>query len=156
MNKKFLSAVLLLSLLAILCSTSCLATDDTLGNTMDNSMDKAGTTLQSAGEGIRNAASDIGNGISNAASSVGRGIEDIFNGDENNNQDNSNQNSMTTNTEMAGTNYNVARTSTDRITGTTMSNSAWVWLILGIVGVAIVGLTWYYVSQNNDTSRRNH
>ena len=46
--------------------------------------------------------------------------------------------------------YTATRTATDRITGTTMTNTAWVWLILGIVGVVIVALTWYYVSQYND------
>ena len=37
---------------------------------------------------------------------------------------------------------------TGNVTG--MSNTAWIWLILGITGIGIVALTWYYVAQDNN------
>lgn len=46
----------------------------------------------------------------------------------------------------ANSNYNATRTATN--TGFLgMTSTGWTWLILGIVGIVIVGLVWYYGSQ---------
>lgn len=140
MNKKLLTTLLLFIVL-LFCSVSCFAnTDNNLGSEMQDSANKSQTTIQNAGEGIRNIASDIGNGVERAAQDVGNGVADMFDGNDGA--------GMGTDARTDG--YTATRTSTDRLTGTTMTNTAWVWLILGIVGVVIVALTWYYVSQNND------
>ncbi len=141
MKNKILTTILLFIVL-LLCSASCFANNDTnLGNEVQDSAQKSQTTLQSAGEGIKNIASDIGNGVQDAAQDVGRGVEDMFDGNDN--------------MRASTGNYTATRTSTDGMTGGAMTNTAWVWLILGIVGVVIVALTWYYVSQSNDSSKRH-
>lgn len=148
MNRKLLTAILLFVVL-LLGSVSCFANTNTnLGTEVKDSADKSKTTLQNAGEGIKNIASDIGSGVQGATTSITQGVQNMFDG----------HNGTTNRTDGIGTtngNYTAARTSTDRLTGTTMTNTAWVWLILGIVGVVIVALTWYYVTQNNDSSKRH-
>ena len=159
MNKKILTAILLFVVL-LFASVSCYANTN-LGTEMQDSANKSQTTLQNAGNGIQNIASDVGNGVQGAAQSIGNGIQDMFNGNDGTVTDSENEavgigtdNNNNENTGMGATgttgDYGATRTATDRITGTTMTNTAWVWLILGVVGVAIVALTWYYVSQHND------
>lgn len=148
MNKKIFISILIV--FAILLSTFVFANNDTtLGNELKNSIDKSGDTLQNVGEGARNVASDIGNGIQNAASNVGQGVENMFDG----NDDNWGNNNNNGNNENDG--YVATRTTTDGGAGMTgmMNNTTWIWLIMGIVAVAIVGLTWYYVTQNTDARK---
>lgn len=151
MNKKIFISILIV--FAILLSTFVFANNDTtLGNELKNSIDKSGDTLQNVGEGARNIASDIGNGIQNAASNVGQGVEDMFDGNDDNWGDNNN-NGNNGNNENDG--YVATRTTTDGGAGMAgmMNNTTWIWLIMGIVAVAIVGLTWYYVTQNTDARK---
>ena len=140
MNKKFLVTIFLFATI-VLCSVSCFASNEDLGTEVKVSWNKTETTIQNAGQGVKNVAEDIGTGIRDMAQGMGNGIQDMFDG--NNNTDNG---TMTTNG-----NYNATRTSAD-IAGTGMSNTAWVWLILGITGIVIIALTWYYVSQDNTKS----
>lgn len=146
MNKKILLCILTV-LAIILSSIICFANDgnDNLGEELKDSGNKSEHTIQNAGEGIRNIASDIGNGIQNAASDVGRGVEDVFT------TDNNSYNSMDT----ANDGYTATRTSTDGTNAGVggMTRTAWIWLIMGIVAIVIIALTWYYVTQNNDTRK---
>ena len=61
------------------------------------------------------------------------------------NKDNSGmtQNNNRTN----NSNYTATRTATTNQTFMGMSSTAWTWLIIGIAGIAIVALVWYYGSQ---------
>ena len=162
MNKKIFSIILLFVVFS-LCNTLCFATDNTsLGNELQNSADKSLNTLENAGQGIQNMAENAGNGIKGAAQDMGNGIqdvaEDIGNGVQNMAEDVGNgmesmfQDGYVNNTVTGDSNtnsYTATRTSAD-VTGTAMTNTAWVWLILGITGIIIIALTWYYVSQDND------
>lgn len=146
MNKKILTAVLLFATILML-SVSSFATNTDLGTEMQDSANKTGESMQNVGEGVRNVAGDLGNGVQNMAEGIGNGIQgavngigNMFDGDD-------------ANTTTGGT-YTATRTSAD-VAGTTgMTNTAWIWLILGIVGIVIVALTWYYVSQDNGPSSR--
>ncbi len=147
--KKKLSIVFLLLTFLLVSSVYCYAMDTNFETEMQESANKTGETMQNAGNGIRNAtegignmAEDVGNSMVNAAEKVGNGIKEFFNGDD--------SNSTTGNT------YNATRTSAD-VTGgeASMANTAWIWLILGVTGIIIIALTWYYVSQDtNYNSRR--
>ena len=139
MNKKFL--VGLLALAFICCSSVCFATN--AGAEVQNSAQKSGTTLENMGNGVKNVVQDIGNGIQGAADNVGNGIKNVLDGNHNNTNA-----GVATRTGTDG--YNATRTNAN---AGGMTNTAWVWLILGIVGVVIVALTWYYVSQDNSRKR---
>ena len=150
MNNKLLTAILLFTVL-LLSSVSCYANSN-LGTEMQDSTNKSQTTIQNAGEGIRDVASDIGNGVQGAAESIGNGVQDMFDGNDGAVTNSDDEAVGIMGTDMGDTgDYTATRTATDRITGTTMSNTAWVWLILGIVGAVIIALTWYYVAQHNES-----
>ena len=155
MKKKILSIFLIATVL-LLFSTFCMATNENMGEQIQDSVNKTETTIQNAGENVRNVASDIGNGVQNAAQDFGRGVENMFDGnnDSQNTTDDNNNNNNAVAQDNNG--YNAERTSIDGLTGTTTTNTMWIWLILGIVVAIIIGLTWYFVNQGNDTSHRNH
>lgn len=140
MNKKLL--ISLLTLAFIFCSSVCFATN--VGTEMQNSVQKSGTTLENMGNGIKNIAEDVGNGVQGAASSIGNSMEDFFDMNNNNNDN------VGDTAKIASDGYTATRTNTN--VGS-MTNTAWIWLILGIVGVVIVAMTWYYVSQDNSHKR---
>lgn len=154
MNKKVLISISLFIVL-LLTTVSCFANIN-LESEIQSSANRSEETLQNAGDGIKNIATDIGAGIKDTAQGIGNGIEDVIDGSDNDHGTGTvteSSNEAVGSTEMTigeSSDYAATRTSTDMLTGTTMTNTAWVWLILGIVGIAIVALTWYYVSQNND------
>ena len=63
---------------------------------------------------------------------------------------------ITKDTAVATTNsnYNASRTSTATVLG--MNATAWTWLIVGIVGVAIVALVWFYGKEHSESSNNNY
>lgn len=150
MKKKIFTSILLFATI-LFVSITCYANDMDLGSEMRDSADKTSESMQNAGNGvmgfannigngIRDMAEDVGNGIQDTAEGIGSGIQNMFNGDDGNT--------------TTGTNYNATRTSAD-VAGTTgMANTAWIWLILGITGIVIVALTWYYVSQDTGNNTR--
>lgn len=140
-NKLLLSILIILAIL--LTSIACFANNTNLGEELKDSGNKSEHTIQNAGEGIKNIASDIGNGIQNAASDIGRGVENVF------------HTGNTDGSHTATNGYTATRTSTAGATTGMggMSRTTWVWLIMGIVGIVIIALTWYYVTQNNDSRK---
>ena len=143
MNKKFL--ISLLAFAFLLCSSVCFATN--AGTEAKDSLQKSETTLENMGNGIKNIAQDVGNGIQGAAGSVGNSVKNMTDGNHNN----TTNNARTTTTTGTGTDgYTATRTNAN---AGGMTNTAWIWLILGIVGIVIVAMTWYYVSQDNSNKR---
>lgn len=153
MNKKFV--ISLFVCLILLLSSVCFATN--AGGEAEASGEKTETTLDNVGNGIRDFAEGIGNGVRDAAEGIGNGVQDFFEGDTANGDRQGDNAGMGTGdmgtatgmgTDGMGTDgYTATRTNADG-TGSGMTNTAWIWLIMGIVGVVIVALTWYYVSQD--------
>ena len=52
-------------------------------------------------------------------------------------------------------NYNATRTNTNA-TWLGMDSTAWTWLIMGIVAVAIIALVWSYARQKNTSTHSNN
>lgn len=110
--------------------------------------------VQDAVNGVRNvvggaekAVEDAAKDVSNASKSATNTIEKDTSNVIGSNMNNPN-------------NYNATRTSAEAgTTGTFMgmSSTAWTWLILGITGIAIIALVWYYSMQfnNNNYNNRN-
>ncbi len=135
-NKLLLSILIIFTIFLI--SITCFASNTNLENELKDSINKSEHTIENAGETVKNIASDVGNGIQNAASDIGRGIENVFHASSNDMADSSG--------------YAAARTSTDASSSgvSGISRTTWIWLIMGTVGIAIIALTWYYVTQNNE------
>ena len=148
MAKKILITTLII--LATLFSYSVFAVNNIgdeardIGNEMSNSWDKMGNTAENMGNNIQGAMNSVGNFMG-------------INNNTDNTTDNYNHiNNVTANTTDTNvTNYTATRTAAG---GTTngffgMNNTMWTWVIVAILGIAIVGLVWYYGSQ---TAERNH
>lgn len=65
------------------------------------------------------------NAVMNVGNAIGNGVKDVANG---------------------GMDYTATRTSAEN-NAMGLSSTAWTWLILGIVGIVIVALVWYYGAQ---------
>ncbi len=90
-------------------------------------------------DGANHLGSDVRNGVGN----MENGIEDALDFDKNGTTDMMNDNTK------AGTSsdYTATRTTAN---GTNNNNTStlWVWLIVAIAAIVIIGLVWYYGTQN--------
>ena len=133
MKKKFLISFAII-LTSIFSFTVCFATDG-LGNVANDVRNVVGGVENT----VENAARDVSNVSKDATGSVENGM-----------------NSDTHNSMSRTNNYNTTRVATgsSNMSGG-MSASAWTWLILGIVAIAIIAVVWYYSMQLTN-GRNNH
>ncbi len=150
MVKKYL--IITLILLLTLFSSSVFAFNEIgdaardMGNEMKDSWDKMGNTAENMGNHIQGAADSVGETVGNF---MGLNDDNDYNNDVNNNI-----NSATANN---NDNYQATRTSvnTNENTGLLgMNNTMWTWIILAVLGIAIVGLVWYYGSQTTEHNNK--
>ena len=133
MKKKLLISLAII-LASIFSFTVCFATDG-LGNVAND---------------VRNVVGGVENTVENAARDVSNVSKDVTGSVENG------MNSDTHNSMSRTNNYNTTRVATgsSNMSGG-MSASAWTWLILGIVAIAIIAVVWYYSMQLTN-GRNNH
>ena len=123
MKKIIISSIFLILLISAF--STIFAANTTTGNMMSN----VGDTMQGVAENTRNTVSNMENGIENGVKNAKNTIMGATNNVQNGIENVSNQ-----------------RTAGDA-TVLGMSTNTWTWLILAIVGAAIVGLVWYYGAQ---------
>ncbi len=137
MKKKFfVISALLVSLLAI--STSYAFANTNMVNTVEHA---AQNITSDAGNMLNNSANATKNTINNISAGTQRTGNNIVSG-------------TTTNNNRTG-NYNATRTNTNA-TWLGMDSTAWTWLIMGIVAVAIIALVWSYARQKNTSTHSNN
>lgn len=133
--------VFAISLLVILLGTYSFATENMMNK--DNIKNT-----------IMNAENSVANGVTSAINSVKNTANDAMNSMENGMNDMT-QNTNDTNNENNST-YNVTRTDATtqtRVAG--MTATSWTWLIIAVLGVAIVALVWYFARQYTDNHSHN-
>ena len=102
-------------------------------------------------QSVENMASDAGNMITRGIDSTKNTMSDMSNGLKN--AENNMIAGMTSNN---GTNnYTATRTNADTNTWLGMNATAWTWLIMGIVTIAIVSLVWFYAKQDSTSAHTN-
>ena len=133
MKKKLLISLAII-LASIFSFTVCFATDG----------------LENVTNAVRNVVGGVENTVENAAKDVSNVSKDATGSVENG------MNSDTHNSMSRTNNYNTTRVATgsSNMSGG-MSASAWTWLILGIVAIAIIAVVWYYSMQLTN-GRNNH
>lgn len=133
MKKKLLISLAII-LASIFSFTVCFATDG----------------LENVTNAVRNVVGGVENTVENAARDVSNVSKDATGSVENG------MNSDTHNSMSRTNNYNTTRVATgsSNMSGG-MSASAWTWLILGIVAIAIIAVVWYYSMQLTN-GRNNH
>ena len=140
MVKKVLIITTILSAILFISFSTCFAVENNMSmNTMARDMKNMSAGIeggmQSVANGVGNVTRDLGNGAMNVVNGISEGIQ---------------------NTAVATTssNYNASRTSTATVLG--MNANTWTWLIVGILGVAIVALVWYYGKEHSQSSNNNY
>ena len=131
MHKK--SLILVSVILFVLCIFSgFVSATDEVKNAVSN-------VTNTVIDGANHLGSDVRNGVGN----MENGIEDALDFDKNGTTDMMNDNTK------AGTSgdYTATRTTAN---GTNNNNAStlWVWLIVAIAAIVIIGLVWYYGTQN--------
>lgn len=153
MNKKILITISVFCLLIMsLCSYSFAANNGM--NKAKNAVMNVGNSVGDAVVGAKNAVVDGAKGITNGAATLGK---DAINTTQNLGNDAKNTvGTVTGNLGNDRDDYTATRTATtsnSNLFG--MSTTAWTWLILGIVGIVIVALVWYYGAQYEHRNYNN-
>ena len=104
----------------------------------DNVKNGVSNVVNTVVNGVNTMGADVRNGIGSAEN----GIEDALKIDGNQTNNNGNNGTDTRNN-----GYTATRTSTNALTGNNTS-TLWVWLIVAIAAIVIIGLVWYYGAQN--------
>ena len=113
--------------------------------------DDNGGMLQDAANGVRNVVGGAENAVEDGAKDIANtsrnatgDMENTMNSDSNRNMNNDNGNANS---------YTATRTDANgSATFMGMNSTAWTWLIIGIAGIAIVALVWYYGTQVNNSN----
>ena len=137
--KKFLISLSVLTMLVFTFSYISFA--DTAGNNTKKATNAVGNVLSGAANGTQNVVNNAKNAVENGANNVKNVASDI--GNDVKETGNDVVGAMTGRNDNT---YTAERTATDT-QAFGMSTTSWTWIILGIVGAAIVGLVWYYGSQ---------
>lgn len=87
-------------------------------------------------DGASNLANDARKGVGAIENTIEDGAKDIGNAVFNDNAD-----------------YTTTRTATTTNASNSMNSTLWTWVILAVAAVVIIGLIWYYASQNNHVEK---
>lgn len=148
MSKKIFFTLLLISLLIISHHFSFATTN--ISNDLMSAGKNVGDAVKDTADAAMNGARDLANGTSNM-------MNDIANA--NGDKESDATNTLNTNDGIFSNidgDYSAMKTSTatnNNLLG--ISEMTWTWLILGIVGVIIVALVWYYGAQYEHRNYNN-
>lgn len=106
-----------------------------------------GSMLQDAANGVRDAVGGAENAIEDGAKDIANTTKGVTGSAENAMENKDNSGMTQNNNRTNNSNYTATRTATTNQTFMGMSSTAWTWFIIGIAGIAIVALVWYYGSQ---------
>lgn len=99
-------------------------------------------------DGVHSATDAVIDGASNLVNDARKGVGAIENTVENGTKDIGNA------IHHDNTNgYTATRTATTGTTTNGMNSTLWTWVILAVAAVVIIGLIWYYASQNNHVDK---
>ena len=145
MKKKTFYSAILLTIVLFFVSSCTFATDNSMTQGIQNTMQNAGNTLQGAMQNVGNTVRDAGNAVGESANKTMQSAENAING-MTNSMDN-----MTGTTEYNG-NYNSVRTATGGTDTTSMfgmTSDTWTWIIVALSVVGIGTLIYSYIAQKN-------
>ena len=142
MNKKIFITLLVFSLFLLFTYSYSFAATKA-GNTIMNAGNSVGNAVMGATNTVVDGARSLGNTVVNAEGDVESDATNTINSNNNDTMDNTNGD------------YTATRTATGNGNLLGMSDMTWTWLIVGIVGLAIVGLVWYYGAQYEHRNYNN-
>ncbi len=139
MNKKLIISTCILLINIFFTFSMCFADDAT--NMLEDATDSVRNVVGDVENAVEDAAGDVTNSTKNATEDMEEEANDV--------SDSVTNTMGTTDGETNDNSYTATRTSTDAEAPTFMgmTATAWTWLIMGIVAIAIVALVWYYANQ---------
>ncbi|MBE5820820.1 MAG: hypothetical protein E7310_08505 [Clostridiales bacterium] len=142
MYKKISILLTILFIFLFFMSVSTFAVDN-VKNTVNSGVNTVADGVDRLGSDVRNGIGAVENGIENMASDAM--------GDTN---DENKTNKNTT----ADSNYTASRISADATAATSnaASSTLWIWVAVAIAAIVIIGLVWYYASQENTINTHRH
>ena len=142
MKRKFLLISTLLIVLLSITTSTVFANNalNTIGNVAEDVTSAAGNVLTTGVDAVGNTVDNVANGTMRAGNNVATGITNMGN---NNRSGNGN------------TGYTATRTNTNA-TWLGMDATMWTWLIMAILGVAIVAMILFYANQDNTDQSELH
>lgn len=165
-KKKIFVTSLVFCIFSLFCGICSFAADNNsmnLGNTVSDTMNKAGQSLENVKNDIflnnkNNNMRDgvVGGALTNGTNHVRNGVGYVENGTRTVVDDGVVNNTRVNNARVTNGrtgNYNTVRTRTDATLANTrmggMTTTTWMWIVLAISAVAIITAIWYYATQNN-------
>lgn len=135
MSKKFITTGFI-AIILFFSTAFCYATEENTSNSQN--MDLGNEITESMNK-VEKSASDLTNNVRN--SNMVKGVEGAI----------TDNNEVRTDNNEIRTDYNATRTAldTDFNNGTTMTETTWIWVILGVVGIVILATVWFYAMQNS-------
>lgn len=112
-------------------------------NEIKDATDNIGNMVENTKNGAENIARDTAGAIKEGTNKIENAGENMINDMTDNN---SGTDTSTDNNQNMG--YTATRTATGLFD---TSNTMWTWIILAVIGAAIIGLVWYYAVQNNNS-----
>ena len=146
MSKKFFKILIILFI--FLCLSTCCFAEDKTTNMVHSGVDTVSNGIKNVGNMIENGVDDLGNMTENAITDAGDTINDSMNKTKNS------ANNLVTGTSDAlrVNDYNTSRTSSNGYSNNV--NTLWVWIAVAIAAAVIIGLVWYYTSQDNTINKQ--
>ncbi len=134
MNKKIITTGII-AIILFFSTAFCYATEQATSNSQNMNL---GNEITESMNKVEKSASDLTNNVRN--SNMVKGIEGAMD-----------ENADRTDNNGIRTDYNATRTSlnSEFNTETTMTETTWIWVILGVVGVVILATVWFYAMQNS-------
>lgn len=149
MKKKiYISILTIIAVIFISFSYTFAANDMSAVDGIRNVVGGAENVVEDAGKGIvngvRNITSNGENAMDNVTRDAGNTMQNVGNGIAG---------ALTTDNNGYDATRTTTRTAVDASEGTFfgMNSTVWTWLIMAIVGIAIVALVWMYAKQNNNS-----
>lgn len=122
----------------------------------------ANDTMNAIGDGARNVVNGAENLVTkgvdatkNTVNDVSKGIGDTMNSEKNATQ-NTTQNATRNNSNNYSTQRTATRTTANNGMFAGMNAMTWSWIIMGILGIAIVALVWAYGMQYDKEHKEEH
>ena len=147
MNKKSFILVSAILFVIFVCSSFVYATND-VKNAVNGATNTVVDGVDRLGSDVRDGIGDAENGVEDALNMNDKSTDNPSHGDDNDRVTTDGADMVTTG------DYTATRTTADATTNATTSTNAsslWIWLIIAIAAIVIVGLVWYYGTQNSNT-----
>lgn len=127
----------------------------TMAFAADNTMNAIGDGARNVVNGVENLVTKGVDATKNTVNDVSKGIGDTMNSEKNATQ-NTTQNATRNNSNNYSTQRTATRTTANNGMFAGMNAMTWSWIIMGILGIAIVALVWTYGMQYDKEHKEEH